>query len=245
MRQTAGVALFFICLSIIFIEPVRDSLNNLSRRDEINEERALGTAVPYKQHIKEIQSALLKSGFDPGGADGNMGEETRQALRSFQASRGFKPTGWLDARTLEAIRKEEKLHQELAQMEQNRQIHAQFAPTGRESSQMVNVVAFVIEEKEAEPHAEPKEPLKEEPKEALKEAPKAEPKTGTKGAQKPVYDVKLIQKALKKAGLYKGKVDGKIGKQTQKAIRVFQKKNKLKVDGVVGGKTWTALKKYL
>ncbi|MCX7661352.1 MAG: peptidoglycan-binding protein, partial [Candidatus Omnitrophica bacterium] len=54
-----------------------------------------------------------------------------------------------------------------------------------------------------------------------------------------------IQYALKKAGFYKGKIDGKIGPQTRQAIREFQKANNLKVDGIVGEKTWQKLQRYL
>ncbi|MFH1797944.1 MAG: peptidoglycan-binding domain-containing protein [Candidatus Omnitrophota bacterium] len=54
-----------------------------------------------------------------------------------------------------------------------------------------------------------------------------------------------IQSALKNADVYKGPVDGKIGKGTKKSIREFQKNNGLTEDGIVGKKTWMALKKYL
>ncbi len=56
---------------------------------------------------------------------------------------------------------------------------------------------------------------------------------------------KEVQKALKKAGYYNGAIDGKIGKKTKAAIRAFQKHNGLKVDGIVGPKTWLKMKKYL
>ncbi|HNX68680.1 MAG TPA: peptidoglycan-binding protein [Candidatus Omnitrophota bacterium] len=54
-----------------------------------------------------------------------------------------------------------------------------------------------------------------------------------------------IQKALKKAGYYDGKLDGKIGPATRDAIRAFQKDNGFKADGVCGRKTWAKLKSYL
>lgn len=54
-----------------------------------------------------------------------------------------------------------------------------------------------------------------------------------------------IQKALKNAGLYQGKIDGTIGPKTKKAIEEFQSNNNLKVDGKVGPKTWQVLKSYL
>ena len=54
-----------------------------------------------------------------------------------------------------------------------------------------------------------------------------------------------IQQCLKNAGLYDGKVDGKIGPKTKKAIEAFQTQNGLKADGKVGRKTWKALSAYL
>jgi murein L,D-transpeptidase YcbB/YkuD len=54
-----------------------------------------------------------------------------------------------------------------------------------------------------------------------------------------------LQKALKGAGVYQGKVDGKVGAMTKAAVVEFQKAHSLKADGVVGQKTWNELKAYL
>lgn len=54
-----------------------------------------------------------------------------------------------------------------------------------------------------------------------------------------------VQKALKSAGYYNGKIDGKIGQQTKAAIRDFQSNHDLKADGVIGKATWAALKTYV
>ena len=54
-------------------------------------------------------------------------------------------------------------------------------------------------------------------------------------------DIKLIQKKLKNWGYYKGSVDGIYGSQTKSAVRLFQKRNGLKVDGIVGNKTLQAM----
>ncbi len=56
---------------------------------------------------------------------------------------------------------------------------------------------------------------------------------------------KDIQRALRSAGYYGGKIDGKIGPQSKKAIKEFQADHGLKVDGVVGPKTTRALSQYL
>lgn len=56
---------------------------------------------------------------------------------------------------------------------------------------------------------------------------------------------KQVQMALKKAGFYKGPIDGKIGPATNEAIRAFQKANGLKADGIVGRKTKDIMMEYL
>jgi len=56
---------------------------------------------------------------------------------------------------------------------------------------------------------------------------------------------KQIQQALKKAGYYKGTVDGKMGGQTKKALKKFQHACGLKADGVAGKRTMVELEKYL
>ncbi len=53
--------------------------------------------------------------------------------------------------------------------------------------------------------------------------------------------VKTIQTKLKRWGYYKGSVDGIFGSQTREAVKYFQRKNGLKVDGIVGPATLKAL----
>lgn len=54
-----------------------------------------------------------------------------------------------------------------------------------------------------------------------------------------------VQKALKNAGYYDGKIDGKLGSRSKKAIHDFQLDHKLKSDGIIGKKTWNELRTYL
>lgn len=75
-----------------------------------------------------------------------------------------------------------------------------------------------------------------------KTASLTENKTGGTGVS---MTSKKIQLALKKAGFYKGPVDGKIGNETKKAIKEFQKANGLRADGVAGKETRLKLRKYL
>ena len=58
-------------------------------------------------------------------------------------------------------------------------------------------------------------------------------------------DATDIQRALKNAGYYNGALDGKIGSGSKQAIRDFQKDHQLKIDGIIGKRTWEELKSYL
>lgn len=54
--------------------------------------------------------------------------------------------------------------------------------------------------------------------------------------------VRQVQAALKKAGYYSGKADGKSGPRTRKAIKAFQRSAGLVCDGVAGPETLARLK---
>jgi N-acetylmuramoyl-L-alanine amidase len=54
-------------------------------------------------------------------------------------------------------------------------------------------------------------------------------------------DVTAVQKRLKQWGYYSGAVDGIYGYATERAVKWFQEKNGLTVDGVVGAKTTAAM----
>ncbi len=51
-----------------------------------------------------------------------------------------------------------------------------------------------------------------------------------------------VQRSLMRAGYDPGPIDGKLGKKTKSAIKAFQRKQGLTADGVIGEKTWAALK---
>ena len=73
----------------------------------------------------------------------------------------------------------------------------------------------------------------------------SEEKLNTKEASVSLPSNGEIQAALKKAGYYKGEIDGKIGPKSKQAILDFQKDNGLTQDGKVGLKTLSKLKEYL
>jgi peptidoglycan hydrolase-like protein with peptidoglycan-binding domain len=50
-----------------------------------------------------------------------------------------------------------------------------------------------------------------------------------------------VQQALQRLGFDPGKIDGKNGPNTQDAVRKFQARATIKIDGIVGDETRTAL----
>lgn len=54
-------------------------------------------------------------------------------------------------------------------------------------------------------------------------------------------EVLTVQKSLKAKGFDPGPIDGIFGSKTEAAVRAFQEKNGLQVDGIVGPKTGGAL----
>lgn len=57
--------------------------------------------------------------------------------------------------------------------------------------------------------------------------------------------VEFLQNILQKLNLYSGKIDGIFGQNTKNAVIQFQKQNNLVPDGIVGFRTWNALKPYI
>ena len=64
-------------------------------------------------------------------------------------------------------------------------------------------------------------------------------KYGSRGSE-----VTQIQTKLKRWGYYKGNIDGIYGSQTVEAVKYFQRKNGLSVDGIAGPKTLAAMGIY-
>jgi peptidoglycan hydrolase-like protein with peptidoglycan-binding domain len=54
-----------------------------------------------KDQVKEAQTFLKQKGFYNGEADGELGEQTRQGIRKYQATNDIKVTGTLNRETLE------------------------------------------------------------------------------------------------------------------------------------------------
>ena len=54
-------------------------------------------------------------------------------------------------------------------------------------------------------------------------------------------DVRIVQRRLQQWGYYDGPISGVFAERTWRAVRTFQNRNGLRVDGIVGPETWAAL----
>lgn len=217
MFKIIGYVLLAFILTIIFVTPVRNYMNTLFHRgkDVLNEEQVIGTVSSYNPRVKEIQEILKDSGFNPGLIDGIMGGQTRSAIKTFQKAKGLKPTGKIDSTTLLALNRAKEI------------------PKNLEEDNTEKLLPLHLPEspKDTRSKEELQKIMGPQNKEIKEEIPKDK--------------TKQVQFALKKAGFYKGTVNGKIGPQTRRAIIAFQRAKGLKPDGVIGPKTWKELSKYL
>jgi len=217
MVKTIGIILLVVILSIIFIEPARNYMNNFFLKDkgELKEEKVIGTVSGYNPRVKEAQEILKDAGFNPGSIDGVMGAQTRRAIREFQKTKGLKPTGRVDSTTLLTLNREKEALKGLKRDDKEEPLYLQLREIPKDTRTKEELLKI-------------RGPQEQEIKEAF-----------------PQDRTQQIQLALRKAGFYEGKIDREIGPQTRSAIRAFQKSRGLKPDGIVGKKTWEELRKYL
>lgn len=69
---------------------------------EIEEEHPAEN-IPAPPSVKELQTILLESGYNPGPIDGQLGGRTQIALKQYQSDSGIYASGELDQPTLTAL----------------------------------------------------------------------------------------------------------------------------------------------
>jgi hypothetical protein len=70
-------------------------------RMERQEQR--GHTEAHPGDIRQAQERLKDAGFNPGPADGQLGAQTKEAIREYQKSHGLPQTGQLDEPTRELL----------------------------------------------------------------------------------------------------------------------------------------------
>lgn len=74
-------------------KPVDPAANVVDMPDEWQESQEQTASVDMKKAVKTIQLILNKNGYDAGGADGVMGQKTRNAIVAFQKDNGLPTDG--------------------------------------------------------------------------------------------------------------------------------------------------------
>ena len=184
--------------------------------------KALGSAPGpmYKgdenSDVKKLQQALQILGYYNGRIDGEYGNETASAVKSYQKKNGLEADGFAGKQTVA------KLFGSCRSNSLTKQKNPTADTTAAKTYSTVSSIS------------------------QIGSAPSATEKgsTGT--------NVVKLQQALEVLGYYEGTIDGDYGRVTVDAVKQFQKKNGLYVDGVAGpitikqmfGKSAVAAKAY-
>ena len=217
------IVLTVIVLAVV-LSPVRKHIISLFGKNNkaMTEAGIIGSVSGSNPRVKQIQKILEDSGFEAGSVDGWMGSQTRKAIADFQKTKRLAATGKIDPSTWEELNK------------QKEKIIEDMLSPKVEHEPILETQDFVTtEDKGDKPTAE-------------KIIEKSQIQDEIMGYRlKSKIRTKQAQTALKKAGFYKGDIDGKSGPQTKKAIKAFQKSKGLSPDGVIGVRTWEELSKIL
>jgi peptidoglycan hydrolase-like protein with peptidoglycan-binding domain len=68
------------------LESASQNKGNITEKPNVIEAKSRPT-------VRQIQTALLNAGYNPGKVDGRMGKQTREAIKSFQAANQLKADG--------------------------------------------------------------------------------------------------------------------------------------------------------
>ena len=90
------------------VDPPAKPLDQAANSADIPESWQDGTpqttaSIDMKKAVKNIQLILNKNGYEAGGADGVMGQKTKDAIIAFQTDNKMKATGEIDADLVKAL----------------------------------------------------------------------------------------------------------------------------------------------
>jgi localization factor PodJL len=85
-------------------KPLDQAANSVDVPESWQEGTPATTAgIDMKKAVQNIQRILNKNGYDAGGADGVMGQKTKNAIMAFQGDNDMKPTGEVDEKLVKAL----------------------------------------------------------------------------------------------------------------------------------------------
>ena len=87
-----------------------EEINNLrqalaqAEEAKVQNKGVLVSEAKKRPTTKEIQTALIHAGFNPGRIDGRMGSSTREAIRAFQKANNLVPDGRVGKETWDLLK---------------------------------------------------------------------------------------------------------------------------------------------
>jgi peptidoglycan hydrolase-like protein with peptidoglycan-binding domain len=211
--------------------------------------RALRAGTPERpftgrlQRVKEMQSRLTALGFDPGPVDGRYGPVTTEAVKRLQEANDLPVDGVADERTLDALRNSTPQPSPGRRVERVKELQRQLASLGlspgpvdgRYGPVTTGAVKRFQEANDLPVHGVA-DPLTLN---ALRARIRGRPFTAR------IERVKELQRQLTALGLEPGPVDGRYGPATTEAVKRFQQRHRLPMDGIADPHTLNALRKEL
>jgi len=213
--------------------------------------------------VKTVQEGLKKLGLYSGQITGNVGEKTEAAIRAFQQKYGLTVDGKAGGKTLAKL--EEVLGGKASSTEQTASSEPK-APAADTKDVMTlqeglkelglyygEITGNIGTKTEAAIRAfQKKNGLTVDGKAGSETLARLKEVLGSKASSSAqsapaanAEDVMTLQEGLKDLGLYYGEITGNIGTKTEAAIRAFQKKYGLDVDGEAGSSTLARLDEVL
>ena len=223
---------------------------------------------------KEAQTALKNAGYYHGKINGKLRGESRDAIIEFQYDNSLAVNGFLNSQTKRVLlgyldkkkrkKKEKKKKSRASSVSKDSKYEKQLPLKKREIQTALKISGYYQGRVDGKIGKKTEFAIR---KFQIDNGLKVDGIAGHKTQEqllvylnqstgdKTIHDAKEdinvsmsnkeIQTALTLSGCYRGKIDGKIGKKSTEAIKKFQKKSKLKGDGIPGPKTRKALIKYL
>ena len=168
--------------------------------------------------VRELQAALQLLGFYTGDVDGLYSESTVIAVSRFQEAAQLSIDGIMGAETWNQLFPTSSTSPP-----------ADSPPSSVNANTPVPTAPILSPAPEFVPESSSGEGDREELNLAIL-------RSGMQGEA-----VKRLQERLRILGLFSGEVDGIFGAQTLEAVKTFQERNNMTVDGIVGRKTWENL----
>ena len=103
--------IFVVVFGVIFLWIGPMNIVNFFRGNypAMKEKQLIGDITGNNFRVQEIEEILVELTLNPGTIDGILDDQTREALKEFQKTQNLKSTGFVEAKTLDALTKQKEI----------------------------------------------------------------------------------------------------------------------------------------